>query len=216
MVDIDADDSVTKVVKILVLGNMGTGKTAFVKRFSEGTFSEFYKSTIGADFAYRKIDWDEKTQVGVQLCDISGQDRFYKTSRVFYQDSVAAIITLDMSVPDFDVVEYWKKDIEEKVFTSKGDPIPTLLVGTKFDLLHGGKWEMSAEEIEKYRTEKNYIGFMETSSREGTNIDESIHCIIKYVMDNNIQPAPAGGNDNSRVVDLNAQNTKEEKKKQCC
>ena len=35
-----------------------------------------YKSTVGADFSRKIVQWDERTTVRLQLWDIAGQDRF--------------------------------------------------------------------------------------------------------------------------------------------
>ena len=98
MVDAEISEKVIKSMKILVLGNMGTGKTSFVKRYTEGSFSEFYKSTIGADFACKEIEWDSNTKINIQLCDIAGQELFYNTPRVFYQDAVDAVLAFYLNI----------------------------------------------------------------------------------------------------------------------
>lgn len=43
------------------------GKTAVIRRYTEGHFSPYYKLTIGVDFAVKTLDWDAKTKVTVQL-----------------------------------------------------------------------------------------------------------------------------------------------------
>ncbi|MPC61759.1 Ras-related protein Rab-32 [Portunus trituberculatus] len=54
--------------KVLVIGEFGVGKTAVIRRYTEGHFSPYYKLTIGVDFAVKTLDWDAKTKVTVQLC----------------------------------------------------------------------------------------------------------------------------------------------------
>jgi small GTP-binding protein len=51
------------VYKIMVVGNAACGKTSIIKRFVDNVFSETYKSTVGADFSRKIIQWDELTTV---------------------------------------------------------------------------------------------------------------------------------------------------------
>ena len=61
---------VTKNLKILVLGNAKCGKSSLINRYCHGTFSERYKTTIGADFIRKDISFQSSkvaAPVGVRL-----------------------------------------------------------------------------------------------------------------------------------------------------
>jgi len=62
------------VYKILVVGDLGCGKTSFIHRYVNHTFSNTYRATIGVDFALKTLRWDTKTSIRLQLWDIS-QDK---------------------------------------------------------------------------------------------------------------------------------------------
>lgn len=59
--------------KILVIGELGSGKTSLIKRYVHQFFSQHYRATIGVDFALKVINWDANTIIRLQLWDIAGQ-----------------------------------------------------------------------------------------------------------------------------------------------
>jgi GTPase SAR1 family protein len=93
----------------------------------------------------------------------------------------------------------WKKDIDDKVRTSRGQPVPTLLTGNKIDLLTRlENWEQTRIEIEEFTQTSKFLHFFETSAKDGTNVNEAIMCLVDHIMRNKIEseadivPAPVG------------------------
>ncbi len=62
--------------KILVIGDLGVGKTSIIKRYVHHNFSPNYRATIGVDFALKVLNWDHET-VRLQLWDIAGTVQLY-------------------------------------------------------------------------------------------------------------------------------------------
>ncbi|KAK6621379.1 hypothetical protein RUM43_011685 [Polyplax serrata] len=85
------------MLKVLIVGDYGVGKTAVIRRYTEGKFSSNYKITIGADFSIKTIPWDTRTQINIQLWDIAGNEKLGFMSRVYYKYAVAAVVVFDIS-----------------------------------------------------------------------------------------------------------------------
>jgi small GTP-binding protein len=217
MVDISTNDDggqIKKILKVLVVGEMGTGKTSLIRQYVQGFFSEFYKTTIGVDFANKDFDWDERTSISLQLWDIAGQERYGNMTHVYYQEAVAAFVVFDVTrITSLDMVNEWKKDIDSKVFTSEDKPIPCILLGNKIDLCQDGKWAKSDEEMQAFVTDHNFVQFFTTSARDGTNIDQAARALVKHVLDNKIEPH---GSDEGRGVDISHGSNRESAPKAGC
>ncbi len=61
-----------KDLKIIVVGNSGTGKTSFVNRWTKNQFQETYKATVVSEFGYKIFDYQGKLYK-IQLWDIAGK-----------------------------------------------------------------------------------------------------------------------------------------------
>jgi len=58
------------LIKVVLLGETGVGKTALLDRFVNNRFTAAYKSTIGADFLTQEIEVDSK-MVTLQIWGMS-------------------------------------------------------------------------------------------------------------------------------------------------
>ena len=56
------------LLKVIILGDSGVGKTSLMNKFVNDKFSKQYKATIGADFLTKEILIDDKL-VTMQIWD---------------------------------------------------------------------------------------------------------------------------------------------------
>ncbi|XP_068085669.1 ras-related protein Rab-32 isoform X1 [Anabrus simplex] len=198
--------------KFLVIGDYGVGKTAIVRRYTEGKFSSNYKITIGADFAIKSLQWDGNTKINLQLWDIAGHERFGYMTRVYYKYAVAAAIVFDVSrLATFQSIPKWLNDLREKVTLHDGCPIPIVLLANKCDI-HGTS--VPHDLITKFCKENGIAAWFLTSAKENVNIEDSMTYLVQKVVNLKAQEAH---NDSIILRDSGRHgNTLSKEKSSCC
>jgi len=149
--------------KTVILGDSGVGKTSILNRFSDGTFSENFMSTIGVDFKIKTIDILNK-RVKLQIWDTAGQERFRFLTQGFYRGAQSVVLVFDVtSFSSFESLTSWLKEIERFAVPD----INIVLVGNKAD--RDELREVTKQQAEDF-CEKNQIKYLETSAKTADNI----------------------------------------------
>jgi len=170
------------IFKILVIGELGAGKTSIIKRYVHQFFSNNYKATIGVDFALKIVELESGGVVRLQLWDIAGQERFGSMTRVYYRDAAAAFVVFDLTrVATLEAAVKWKRDLDEKVSTVDGTPVPAILLGNKCDLPREAEMP-SDSDISQFCTKHGFIGWRKVSAKDGNGIEEAADEILKTLV----------------------------------
>jgi len=153
------------LLKILLVGESGVGKSCLLLRFAEGTFSQSFISTIGVDFKMKKVTLNDRV-VKLQVWDTAGQERYRTIVSSFYRGAHGIILTFDVTdINSFLKVRHWLSEIKKNA----PDGTRVLLVGNKSDLQ--SKRMVDAKEAQAF-AEKSGLKYMETSAKDGTNVEE--------------------------------------------
>ncbi|KAM3932033.1 ras-related protein Rab-32 [Leptodactylus fuscus] len=200
--------------KVLVIGELGVGKTSIIKRYVHQLFSQHYRATIGVDFALKVINWDNKTLVRLQLWDIAGQERFGNMTRVYYKEAVGAFVVFDVTRGStFEAVTKWKSDLDSKLHLPGGGPIPAILLANKCDQKRESVMQSSSQ-MDHFCKENGFVACFETSAKDNVNIEEAARCLVDNIL-TNFKNFPAEENDVSSVQ-LDQESAPAELKSQCC
>lgn len=188
-----------RLLKVLVIGDLGVGKTSIIKRYVHQVFSQHYRATIGVDFALKVLNWDHQTVIRLQLWDIAGQERYGNMTRVYYREAVGALVVFDMTRSStFQAVLKWKKDLDSKVALGNGRPLPAVLLANKFDQ-HSYGLCSKLPKLDGFSKDHGFVGWFETSAKDNTNVDAAIMCLVKNIMAIDVEDIP-GESDNSVLV----------------
>lgn len=79
------------LVKMIVIGDSGVGKTNIILNFSEEQFKENYVATIGVDFK-NKIVLAGKRTLKLQIWDTAGQERYRTITETYYKGASGIVL----------------------------------------------------------------------------------------------------------------------------
>ncbi|EFA75091.1 Rab GTPase [Heterostelium album PN500] len=154
------------LLKILVIGDSGVGKSCMLLRFADNRFTDSYISTIGVDFCIRTIELDGK-RIKLQIWDTAGQERFKTITTSYYRGAHGLIIVYDItSMESFNSIKRWLIDVDR--FASPS--VLKLIVGNKCDL--NSKRAVDFKVAKKFSDDLN-IPILETSAKDSTGIDDA-------------------------------------------
>ncbi|XP_060958975.1 ras-related protein RHN1 [Cannabis sativa] len=171
--------------KLVVLGDMGTGKTSLVLRFIKGQFNDYQESTIGAAFFTQVLSLNEAT-IKFDIWDTAGQERYHSLAPMYYRGAAAAIVVYDITTMDsFVRAKKWVQELQKQ-----GNPnLIMFLAGNKVDLEK--KREVEFEEGEQYAKENGLV-FLETSAKTAQNVNELFYEIAKRLVKSSPPTRPGG------------------------
>lgn len=120
------------LIRLLIVGETGVGKTSLLVRFHENNFIFAQKATIGVDYKAKEIQIDSET-VKLQIWDTAGQERFRSMTAAFYSRAQGIAITFDVGLRySFEALPSWIKEINEVSF----HPLPLSLCMSELSLTH--------------------------------------------------------------------------------
>jgi len=175
------------VLKIVLIGDGGVGKTAIRERYLGKGFKAQYLLTIGADFAMRD-DQASGMPIRYQIWDLAGQQRFDAVREVYYKGCVGALLVYDVTRPD----SYFNtpKWINE-LWTNNGrGRVPLVVVANKIDMRELSDDTVSEEQgriftdrLSKLTKPEGFIcNYIETSAKTGVNIQKAFTLLGDNIM----------------------------------
>ena len=163
------------LLKIVLIGDSGVGKTNLLSRFARDQFNPDSKSTIGVEFATKTLDIEGKT-VKAQIWDTAGQERYRAITSAYYRGAIGALLLYDITASlTFNSLTRWLQELRENADSN----IVVMLVGNKCDLQE--LRAVSKDEGVGFAQSENLL-FIETSARDATNVQESFTTLITEIV----------------------------------
>mmetsp|Transcript_75940 Transcript_75940/g.150468 ORF Transcript_75940/g.150468 Transcript_75940/m.150468 type:complete len:207 (-) Transcript_75940:505-1125(-) len=167
------------LLKVIILGDSGVGKTSLMNQYVNKKFSAQYKATIGADFLTKEVTVDDRL-VTMQIWDTAGQERFQSLGVAFYRGADSCVLVFDVIQPKtFDNLDSWRDEFLIQAGPRDPDNFPFVVLGNKVDI--------DARAVPQKRAlawcqAKGNIPYFETSAKEAINVEQAFQVIARNAL----------------------------------
>lgn len=164
------------LLKIVLIGDSGVGKTNLLSQFARGQFNQDSKTTIGVEFATKTITVANKT-IKAQIWDTAGQERYRAITSAYYKGAIGAMLLYDItSSVSFNSLPRWLKELRDNA----DENMIVMLVGNKCDMDEMRSVTQN-DGINFANSEK--LLFIETSAKDATNVHEAFTKLIENIVE---------------------------------
>eukprot|EP01132_Coremiostelium_polycephalum_P007931 gene7931-9757_t len=171
-----------EILKLICIGDIGTGKTSFVNRVIKDEFNYIYQPTLSLDNFTKEYQIKGKPVI-VSLADVPGDSRYFPCFRGFAKGCSGVFIFVDSSNPvriesTMKGAEKWKENLDD-LFKDIPVEIPVVLLVNKVDLDPQSIVEKkNIQYFESFKKDKNIKKVFFTSSMTNLNIENAMSYII--------------------------------------
>ncbi len=201
------------MVKVILIGDSGVGKTNIMSKFLKNQFMEESKATIGVEFGSKLFN-HEGHKIKAQIWDTAGQEKYKAITGAYYKGSKGALVVYDITQKKtFENIEKWVNDLK-----AAGDPkITIILIGNKNDL--DDKRQVSKDQGEE-KARSFGCAFLETSAYSGDNIDKAFNLMVKEIYEkfssDNTGDDQLDSGEKAEDIKLDKEKASDKNKKKCC
>ncbi|EAU87363.2 GTP-binding protein ypt7 [Coprinopsis cinerea okayama7 len=173
------------LLKVIILGDSGVGKTSLMNQYVNKRFSTQYKATIGADFLTKEVDTEERpvtmqqqpthttSSLALSLTlhfatSIAGQERFQSLGVAFYRGADCCVLVFDVnSAKSFQALESWRDEFLIQASPHDPENFPFVVLGNKVTQKRALAWCQA----------KGNIPYFETSAKEAINVEQAFQTV---------------------------------------
>ena len=201
-------------IKLILLGEVGVGKTSIISKYIYDKIDEEHKSSISVNREEKTLIIDNK-KIILNIWDTIAQERYRSISKIFYQDTQILILVYDVtSEKSFNELDFWKNSFFEKI----GNDVIIGVAGNKEDLYLDKKID---EEKGKEYSKKINASFAQLSAKTNKKGIEVfiMNLVKKYLNKKNENWEVIEKNVNREkgiVLDKKKVNKKKSSKGGCC
>jgi len=165
-----------KVLKTIIAGDGGVGKTTLLHRYVEGKFIADTRMTIGVQFHLKELMIGED-QIYLQIWDFGGQERFRFLLKSYAKGAKGALLLFDLT--RLHTLMHIKDWIE--ICRAENSELPIVFVGSKLDLAKSVN--ITDESALKVKDEYNLADYIKVSSKTGENVELTFRKLADKILE---------------------------------
>mmetsp|Transcript_857 Transcript_857/g.3137 ORF Transcript_857/g.3137 Transcript_857/m.3137 type:complete len:439 (+) Transcript_857:137-1453(+) len=164
------------LVKLVLVGDAGVGKTSLLLRFTENRFDS-KPSTVAVDFKLTTFKVNGK-YIKLQIWDTAGQERFKTISSAYYRGAHGVLLMYDMTrAQSFANLTDWVREMDHHCTAA----VNVVLVANKCDL--SDSRAVASERMEELAESRGWK-YLEASGKTGTNVQQAIRSLVNQILKN--------------------------------
>lgn len=168
------------VLKTIVAGEGGVGKTTLVKNFMNQVLSKDYKMTIGMDVYSKTLDIDNNS-ITFSVHDIAGQKRLSEVKELFMRGTQLAVFVFDLTRKD-SLIQLRNNWIPPLIDLCPN--VISVLIGNKSDLeelivFDDKEIQKFLKGLQKDFPQCHIAQYVKTSALYNKNVDESFALLAR-------------------------------------
>lgn len=164
-----------RVLKLILVGDPGVGKTSLIAQYVHAKFKHSYQVTIGLDVSSKNVELvgpKGAEMVRMSIHDIGGQDRFVTIRHLFYPGAHLAMLVYDVTRPQSleNLQSIWSAELAQYNPPKEGGQnVRKILVGNKADL--EDLRMVSQEDGDAAAKAMGCVSHLLASAKENQNVD---------------------------------------------
>ena len=194
----------TKVIKVILLGETGVGKTCIINRFITNEFNKESSITLASSYLTKEIQ-KQNINYNLKIWDTTGQEKYHSVTNLFIKGSNIIILVYSIdSLNSFERLNFWYASLKRNI---EDDNYILAVVGNKSDLI--SEMNVSEEEGKKFAEEKKAIFKLVSAKEDPIGINELFDNLLEELSQIDFESR-------TESYMIEKKKVKKRKKQKCC
>ena len=208
-VDIDEEEDDDDEIKVILIGETGTGKTSLINTSIGLEFKQKLESTHSSSIIQKTITIKDKSYT-INLWDTIGQEQYRALNKIFMKGAKIVIFVYDITrLETFQQLDFWFDSTKEVL----GDKPILGIIGNKSDLYYQ---EAVNEDVAEEYAKKKGVSFSLASAKTPKNFCDFLEELVTKYIQKNEGKAEKHNTKKLKIKYEGGDDGKMPKKKKCC